>query len=349
MSETNRESDPQREARLGDEAQLDSPTVDFGAGAPAEEVRPQAGQPQAPQAPAQVPQAPAPQAQAPQAGPITAGPIDAAQVPQAGSVDAAQVPHAAPVDSTQAPHPAPVESEDADAEPFADDANDYADLELDDDASIVPAAGGTFGVEDDHSGFGGAPLPDGSVVAQHDQALAANSVPAAWPQQPQHDARPTETVDEIVREGNRQVPAGGGTFGVTVDESGYEGAPGRPSAGPAGVSKFGVPPTAKTGFDDFAPGAEGREFRSPQFGTATSTETGGVLPMIAIALAVLALVILCLPGWAWIVGGVVGLAAIIIGAMSLKRTRRTMAMLGAIGGAIAVLIAIATAIFVFLV
>ena len=253
-------------------------------------------------------------------------------------------------DGTPAPPQAAFEPR-AGAAPEADqpDDGDYAELELEDETSVVPAAGGTFGVEDDHSGFGTGDFADSTPAVRHEEALAANEVPAAWPQQPQPDAAAPETVDEVVREGNRQVPASGGTFGVTVDESGYEGAPGRPNAGPSGVSKFGVPPSAKSGFEGYAPGAEGREFAAPQFGTTTDTteEPAGFTPMIALGLAVIALVILCLPGWAWIVGGIVGVVALVLGAVSMRGPRRSMAMLGAVGGALAVLIAIATAVFVF--
>ncbi|RRJ87591.1 hypothetical protein EG850_04620 [Gulosibacter macacae] len=234
------------------------------------------------------------------------------------------------------------------------------------DEAAVPAAGGTFGIEHDASGFGAhqtpAPANWGAqsaeaqgldaqgVDAQGSDAhspAAEPAIPAAWPQ-PQPVSTPeSTTVRELVREGNRQVPAGGGTFGVTVDESGYEAAAGRPVAGPAADAGFGVPAAPRANsFDGLGQGAAGREFSAPQFGTGAA-EQASPMPLVALVLAVLALLILCLPGWAWIVGGVVGAIAIALGLAGMRGARKSLARLAVAGGVIAVLIAIATAVVVF--
>lgn len=254
---------------------------------------------------------------------------------------------------------------DADVRDATDESTDASTDETIDasyaDEAAVPAAGGTFGIEHDASGFGAhqtpAPANWGAQPAEAQgvdaqgidvQAPAAEpALPAAWPQ-PQPVSPPeSTTIPELVREGNRQVPAGGGTFGVTVDESGYEAAAGRPVAGPAADAGFGVPAAPRANsFDGVGQGAAGREFSAPQFGTGTA-EQASPLPLVALVLAVLALLILCLPGWAWIVGGVVGAVAIALGVAGMRGARKSLARLAVAGGVIAVLIAVATAVFVF--
>ena len=218
-------------------------------------------------------------------------------------------------------------------------ADEYSDFELDegtvdDDSNAVPAAGGTFGIDGNSPGYG-------EDDVENRPAAEPRSMDAV------QGAAPVETVDEVVREGNRQVPASGGTFGVTHDESGYEDAPGRPSAGPNDVSKFGVPPQARSGFDGYAPGAEGREFAEPQFGAESTVETSNTLPIVTAVLGVLALIALAFPGWSWIVGGVLGLAAIAVGTIAIKGSRTLLAGAGLIAGIIAAVVAAVTAVFVY--
>ena len=147
-------------------------------------------------------------------------------------------------------------------------------------------------------------------------------------------ARPTAAPDD-----ERAVPAAGGTFGVTVDESGYA-----PVGAPRG---YGPAPASAPHPAGFERQADGREFAAPQFGREAREPLGTPLGLVALVLAVLALVALLVPGWAWIVGGALGVVAVALGAGALRSSRRY-ALLALIGGGIAVVVAIATAIAVLM-
>lgn len=224
------------------------------------------------------------------------------------------------------------------------------------DDALVPAAGGTFGVTDDRSGFG-APTADEAperTAPEADPARADAAEPARA--DAADDAIDHDAVDELAGDERRasadaheRLPADGGTFGVTDDRSGYAAPAGRPLSGPG--AGYAAPAGPRPGFDGYGPGADGREFAPAQYGRAPespatadrSTTTG----LVALVLAVVALVLLCIPGWAWIVAAAVAPVAVVLGALSLRSSRRY-ALLALIGGGIALLIAIATAIVVLL-
>ncbi|SJM58307.1 hypothetical protein [Gulosibacter sp. 10] len=207
-----------------------------------------------------------------------------------------------------------------------------ADPRPEDDAA-VPAAGGTFGVDSDHSGYGeGRSLPGD----EQDDLIDVGSSDDEMPPLPNVPA-------------DGAVPAHGGTFGVTHDQSGYRAAAGQPGAAPFEQQPaYGTPQPAQYG--GFAPPAGTPEMVPPQYGgTSTAQQGRDTLALLALFLGVVGAGCMLIPNWAWMVGGVLGLIGVVLGAMRLNGSSRFLALLGVIAGGVAVLIAIATAVVVYLV
>ncbi|WP_311478595.1 hypothetical protein [uncultured Gulosibacter sp.] len=211
--------------------------------------------------------------------------------------------------------------------------------------AAVPAAGGTFGVTDEDSGYGAASGAH-PVNPAGDAAVAADDrIERARPMLPETGAEPS-TVDAVVRDGNREVPAAGGTFGVTEDNSGYQ-APGQRAFMPERAREQempGLPPNA-----GYAPATEG-QFAPTQYGHAPAqAPVPQTVAYTALVLAVGALVALMFPGSAWIVGGVLGVGAIVAGVIGMRQSNRMLSMLATGGGAVAVALAVATLVVLLIV
>ncbi|MGO1545500.1 MAG: hypothetical protein ACTHXA_14300 [Gulosibacter sp.] len=224
---------------------------------------------------------------------------------------------------------------------------------------VVPAAGGTFGVGSDESGFGNAPLPsdaepvdDAQASSSGDHTIDAGGLePSTAESSDSYDSHiDVGQLDPDIASGNGgndSVPANGGTFGVTHDESGYQSASGHPDATPYGGSGLG---SAQGEFGAFSTPAGTPEMAPPQFGAEAPAASGSdTLAYVAVALGILALLLLMLPSWTWIAGGVLGVAAAVLGAMRIKSPGKPFAIIGLIAGIVAIAIAAATAVVVFIV
>ncbi|MDJ1370023.1 hypothetical protein [Gulosibacter molinativorax] len=248
----------------------------------------------------------------------------------------------------------------------------------DEQETIVPAGGGTFGVDGDASGFGqdagagaaredegasdatgsaGAGLASGEQPDSDDPANAEIDASGAEAGGATTTARYDSNIDlsgmdrdlDANGNGTNAVPAEGGTFGVTHDASGYQTATGHPNASPYGDG-FGAGPGAQGNgqFGAFSPPAETPAMAPPQYGTQvdarprpTSTD------YVAAALGIIALLLMLLPSFAYMVGGVLGVVAVVLGGMRLRGPGRTYALIAVITGCIAVAIAVATALLVY--
>lgn len=111
---------------------------------------------------------------------------------------------------------------------------------------------------------------------------------------------------------------------------------------------YGAPPAQQQG--DGQP--REREFAPTQFGApaATATAAKPTLSFVGLGLAILALILLCFPGFAWIVAGVVAVAGLVVAvvAMSREPKGKAFAGIGIAASAIAIALVIATAIVVAL-
>lgn len=253
---------------------------------------------------------------------------------------------------------------------------------------VVPASGGTFGVNGDQSGFGQHPLPgeageDGGADAGTQTGADAQSGVDAQVGSPDAAASdlsigdveidPTGTelpgqsngegydssidLSDIDRDFNADgngasaVPADGGTFGVQHDESGYQSVDGHPNAAPYGENFGAAQPGFGQGeFGAFSPPAETPAMAPPQFGAAPEAKPGAdVLAISALAVGVLALLLMLLPSWSYMAGGVLGILAVVLGAMRMHGPSRTFGILGVVTGCLAVIIAVATAVLVYVI
>lgn len=223
-------------------------------------------------------------------------------------------------------------------------------IELSEHETAVPAAGGTFGVTADDSGFG---QHEAAVDAAAPQNLeSGDRIERALPEQATPSAgaptagAPAGTVEAIIRDGNRDVPASGGTFGVTEDESGYQAPGGRPLVPGRVREDEGTALPPHPGY-----GQTPETFGEPEFGQAIATEKqSDMLAYIGLGFAFLGLILLLIPGWAWVGGGVAGIIALACGAVAISRKQqRGIAGLAIAGGAIALAIAIATLIAILVV
>lgn len=237
-------------------------------------------------------------------------------------------------------------------EPEPDDVIHLDEEDSGEDA--VPAAGGTFGVTDDDSGYGAAtgahpvtnPAGDASVAADDRIQRARPALPDAETDADAGAAAEPATVDAVLRDGNREVPASGGTFGVTEDESGYQ-APGQRPFVPGRAREQEMPGMpANAGY---GPAVEG-QFAPTQYGQEPEqAPVPQALAYIALGLAFFALIALMIPGWAWIVGGVLGVGAVVAGVLGMRKSNRSLSMIATAGGAVAVALAVATLVVLLIV
>lgn len=88
----------------------------------------------------------------------------------------------------------------------------------------------------------------------------------------------------------------------------------------------------------------------PQFGTQPNSKPRvDFAAHVALALGIVAMLLLLLPSWAYLAGGVLGIGAVVLGAMRLPGASRGAAIIGLIAGFVALAIAVATAVLVYLV
>lgn len=214
--------------------------------------------------------------------------------------------------------------------------------------SIVPADGGTFGVDGDESGFGNHPLPDHQPIDQDVGIDAVGIDVDGSTNTNSYDSNiDLNEVDRDFNEGSNgatTVPAEGGTFGVTEDRSGYRTASGNPTAAPYG-DNYGVPNHGD--FGAFSPPAETPAMAPPQYGTQVDARPKpGALDYLAAALGFIAVLVMVLPSIAYMIGGVLGIVAVVLGAMGMRGPGRLFAVIGVITGSIAIMVAVATALLV---
>lgn len=270
--------------------------------------------------------------------------------------------------------------------------------------TVVPASGGTFGVDGDQSGFGQRPLPghagangagaSGAVDAQTAGSAgdttangaaangAANGGTGATASgrndgsdlsigeveiDPSGADLPVDSngqaydssidLSDIDRDFNADgngasaVPADGGTFGVKHDESGYQSVDGHPNAAPYG-DNFGAaqPGFGQGEFGAFSPPAETPAMAPPQYGAVAEAKSGmDTLAITGAVLGVLALLLMLLPSWSYMAGGVLGIIAVVLGAMRMQGPSRVFGILGVVTGCLAVIIAVATAVLVYVI
>ena len=90
----------------------------------------------------------------------------------------------------------------------------------------------------------------------------------------------------------------------------------------------------------YAPAIEG-QFAPTQYGhepELEQTTAPQTLAYVALGLALFALIALMIPGWAWIVGGVLGVGAVIAGVIGMRRSNRSLSMIATAGGVLVVLL-----------
>ncbi|MFD2674457.1 hypothetical protein [Gulosibacter bifidus] len=224
---------------------------------------------------------------------------------------------------------------------------------------LAPAVGGTFGVTDDQSGFGEgsvtdrlardrAPMQDESGATYSGANYSADAAGYGDVPREYADAAGGDDLqaDEFIdpNDGAEQAGAAAGQgafgddYGVPSASYGYRtdasvagaGTPNQP--GPSG--QYGA--TAENGLGP------------TQYGAANSAaKPAGTLPYVAVAVAILALIALCIPGWAWIVGGVLGALAVGLGFVATRGENKQFGWLAVAGGGIAVALAVATALVVY--
>lgn len=249
--------------------------------------------------------------------------------------------------------------------------------------TVVPANGGTFGVDGDESGFGQGSLPGEAGAAADAVAESAVAGSASGDMAGTGDVLDARIdasgldnagdganggydssidLSDIDRDFNADgngastVPAEGGTFGVTHDASGYQSVDGHANAAPYG-DNFGAaqaqvhatPGFGQGEFGAFSPPAETPAMAPPQYGTETAGAKTDVVAVAALVIGIVALLLMILPSFAYMVGGGLGIVAIVLGAMRMRGSSRTLALLGAVAGCLAVVIAVATAVLVYVI
>ncbi|WP_271985593.1 hypothetical protein [Pseudoclavibacter terrae] len=123
-----------------------------------------------------------------------------------------------------------------------------------------------------------------------------------------------------------------------------------PQQGQYGQPQYGAPQQGQYGSAQQAPYGQqpGQHFGGQGYGQQPKAPAP-VLGIIAVALGALSLLLLLLPGWAYIVSLVFGLGAVGLGIAGLRAPKglgRTLAVVGLVTGGLAVLIALATLIVV---
>jgi hypothetical protein len=186
-----------------------------------------------------------------------------------------------------------------------------------DDHEVVPAAGGTFGVTDDQSEFGRGPVEDRSDVGDDDTGTLDVE-----------GLTNDDYADRVRHEDHVEYEAYG-------------------NGGEPAVRESHTPGSVPQGYGQ----QREQEFAPTQFGAPSQgAKPKSTYSIIALGLAVVALVLLCFPGWTWVAAGIVGVLGIVTGVIALSREPKAKAFSGiGIGGsAIAIALSVATAIVVAL-
>lgn len=250
------------------------------------------------------------------------------------------------------------------------------------DEQIVPASGGTFGVTDDRSDFGRGPISprataasDDAEASEDDDALDVDGLTndyterVAHPEHRQYGdyagsaaagqaAGPTAAGQDVSGQGGQGQPGHGQAGQVQPGQAGSVGQQGPSQGGPtsqAGQQQvpppaqgYGAPPAQQQGYGQ----PREQEFAPTQFGapTATAAPAKPTLSFVGLGLAILALILLCFPGFAWIIAGVAAVAGLVVAVVGMSREPKGKAFagIGIAGSAIAIALVIATAIVVAL-
>ncbi|UQN14303.1 hypothetical protein [Gulosibacter sp. ACHW.36C] len=208
------------------------------------------------------------------------------------------------------------------------------------DEQIVPASGGTFGVTDDRSDFGRGPIhprdagDDGEADDSDtlDVDGLTNDDYTDRVQHPEHreygdyaDGQPPLAGQPLPQQPGQQAP------GQQAQQQ------------PGG---YGAPPVQQPGYGQ----PREQEFAPTQFGAPAVTAARPTFSYVGLALALVALILLCFPGILWIIAGALGVIGLVVSvvAMSREPNGKALAGIGIAGSAIAIAIAIATAIVVAL-
>lgn len=258
---------------------------------------------------------------------------------------------------------------------------------------LAPAAGGTFGVTEDESGFGQgsatdqlardrAPLADESGASYSGANYSPNA--AAYDSVPRDYADAAEDADENLNtddfldasdgysdayssaDGSHS-GSGHSGYGTSADDP-YGSSHGGSAAGQGGYGQYasdhgnysaeaaaGAAAVGATAVGGAASGGYGNSQQTSNLGPTQYGEqpaSGGsadTFAYVALGLALVALLLLCFPGIAWMFGGGLGVLAVIAGFLGTRGQKRQLAWLGVVGGGIAVALAIATAIVVYVV
>lgn len=201
----------------------------------------------------------------------------------------------------------------------------------------VPAAGGTFGVTDDRSDFGRGPI--------HPREAGDNG---------EADDSDTLDVDGLTNDdytdrvqhlehreygdyAGGQPPLAGQPLSQQAQHQ--QGQQAQPQPG-----GYGAPPTQQQGYGQ----PREQEFAPTQFGAPAAGAARPTFSYVGLALALIALILLCFPGILWIIAGALGVIGLVMSvvAMSREPNGKALAGIGIAGSAIAIAIAIATAIVV---
>jgi hypothetical protein len=192
------------------------------------------------------------------------------------------------------------------------------------DEQIVPASGGTFGVTDDRSDFGRGPI--------HPREAGDDG-----------EADDSDTLEhrEYGDYAGGQPPLAGQP--LPQQQPGQQ-APGQQAQQQLGG--YGAPPVQQPGYGQ----PREQEFAPTQFGAPAVTAARPTFSYVGLALALVALILLCFPGILWIIAGALGVIGLVVSvvAMSREPNGKALAGIGIAGSAIAIAIAIATAIVVAL-
>lgn len=271
---------------------------------------------------------------------------------------------------------------------------------------LAPAAGGTFGVTKDESGFGQGPVTDELARdrAPIDESGASYSGANFSPDTAAYGTVPREygdaagdggelQADDFIDAGNGAHPSVENAAGTTEGSTGYA-ADGSVDYATGSGDGYGIPAAGgmgasneRGGFEAYAAGAgagatganaAGDSYGQPtsygygeasttvptKYGNEQAKSANNPLPLIGIAFAVIALALLCLPGIAWMFGGAAGVIAVIVGFLAARGAQQTgsqqpgsqeqgthkqFGWLAVAGGGIAIALAVATAIVVYLV
>lgn len=234
---------------------------------------------------------------------------------------------------------------------------------------LAPAAGGTFGVTSDESGYGTGPTTDelardrAPMVDESGASYSgANFTPdsedyAAVPRDYSEAADDNLSADEFIdpNDGYSSSSYSSGNYSGDSYEGGNYETAADPYAAPAHPDSRGDQ-VANLQLDEArrnhpAYGQFNNDYarQSSADHAGNAGQSGGTLAYVALACAILGLILLCIPGIAWIFGGVLGVAGVVTGFLATRGKHREFGWLAVAGGGIAVALAVATAIVVYLV